>query len=370
MSLTITKVSETSTKITLGWTPVAGCLGYAFYADGTRVSNTWDWNKSQITFSKGPAQFKVVALGSEQEGVYPPASPIPAWPPVNVTPDPWVPNRIVQARTSAEFAVKYAQALDGDRIETAEAAINGQLVLNRDFTGKGIEIVFAPDVKIMGGGQYALNAIFCLGDNHRIFGGQNIQNPTGHGVLVYPVKNFLWHGGTIGRVGGTCLRVLAVNGDIDNIDIYTEVSDCGHDESLDPHPEKGTGMHPSYIGGDESQTGTVKNSRFVIYSHDCATGSNQIGGKAEDNEFYYLAKRLTKVAANQVAGNAVQFFGNKIYRNRVWVEGEELAGRVVEANYTLGAGSFGNEVWHGRGTNVRLSPKYAVNPAVKYTDCT
>jgi hypothetical protein len=75
MSMTLTKLSETSTKITLGWTPVPNCIGYVFYADGQRVSNTWDPNRSQVTFAKGPAKFKVQAVGVEDEGVYPSGPP-------------------------------------------------------------------------------------------------------------------------------------------------------------------------------------------------------------------------------------------------------------------------------------------------------
>ena len=33
--LTLTVVSESATKITLGWTPVPGCVGYAFLLGGS-----------------------------------------------------------------------------------------------------------------------------------------------------------------------------------------------------------------------------------------------------------------------------------------------------------------------------------------------
>lgn len=75
--ITLRKISETTSKITLGWDPVPGCIGYVFYADDQRVSNTWDPNKSQVTFSKGPDEYKVVALGVEDQGAYPPAAPPP-----------------------------------------------------------------------------------------------------------------------------------------------------------------------------------------------------------------------------------------------------------------------------------------------------
>jgi hypothetical protein len=218
-----------------------------------------------------------------------------------------------------------------------------------------------------------LSAIWVTGNRHRIIGFEQIECANGHGVTFYPSDGFVWRGlkiGTSGKIGGTGFRAFAVNGDLWGHDLEIESTNCGHDLSLDVHPEKGTGLHPFYWGGDESQTGTVKNCRAVVYSHDCATGSNQIGGKGQDNEFYLLARRLTMVAKDQVAGNACQFFGNKLWRNRVWVEGEDLAGRVVEANFTMGAGSSENVVWHGRGERVRLSPKYAPNPAVTYQDCT
>lgn len=77
MSINLTKISETQSKITLGWTPVPGCIGYVFYADDKRVSNTWDPLRSSVTFSKGPAKFRVDAIGVEDTGVYPPVTTPP-----------------------------------------------------------------------------------------------------------------------------------------------------------------------------------------------------------------------------------------------------------------------------------------------------
>lgn len=74
--IALTKLSENSIQITLGWTPVQGCIGYAFYADDTRVSNTWDPSVSQVTFAKGAAEYRVQAVGGLDEGVYvPPVAP-------------------------------------------------------------------------------------------------------------------------------------------------------------------------------------------------------------------------------------------------------------------------------------------------------
>jgi hypothetical protein len=52
-TLPLTVVSQTSSSITLGWTPVAGAVGYRFTKDGKIVSYTWDSGRSQVKFSKG-----------------------------------------------------------------------------------------------------------------------------------------------------------------------------------------------------------------------------------------------------------------------------------------------------------------------------
>jgi hypothetical protein len=72
--LPLTKISETTKNITLGWTPVL-CIGYVFYVNGKRVSNTWNSVLSQVTFSKSPgAIYRVQAVGVNASGTYPPAT--------------------------------------------------------------------------------------------------------------------------------------------------------------------------------------------------------------------------------------------------------------------------------------------------------
>lgn len=73
--LTLSKLSETSSTITLGWTPPAGVDVYAFYAAGKRVSTGDSKNKdgtprTSVKFSKttpGPP-FEVVAVMRRSEG--------------------------------------------------------------------------------------------------------------------------------------------------------------------------------------------------------------------------------------------------------------------------------------------------------------
>jgi hypothetical protein len=72
--LPLTKIAETSTTITLGWTPPAGAVGYYFFADGVRVSNSTKADQSSTRFKKvASGKYAVQALGVQAEGKYPPA---------------------------------------------------------------------------------------------------------------------------------------------------------------------------------------------------------------------------------------------------------------------------------------------------------
>lgn len=87
----LTKIAETSTTITLGWTPPAGVGGYVFYANGQVVSvasaNLKDGTpRKDVKFSKtnpGPP-FIVAAVCRQsgilvlQTGLYPTAPPLPS----------------------------------------------------------------------------------------------------------------------------------------------------------------------------------------------------------------------------------------------------------------------------------------------------
>lgn len=79
--LPLTKLSETSQTVTLGWTPPAGAQGYVFWAGGLRRSSTLDGSRSQVRFARSLAPFRVQVLGVVAEGDHlPPAAPPPVGP--------------------------------------------------------------------------------------------------------------------------------------------------------------------------------------------------------------------------------------------------------------------------------------------------
>lgn len=82
MNLPLTKISETSTKITLGWTPVPGAVGYRFQSStqAPKWSHTFDPTRDRVTFSKAD-WYKVEALGVSASGEFPVTAPPPPPPP-------------------------------------------------------------------------------------------------------------------------------------------------------------------------------------------------------------------------------------------------------------------------------------------------
>ena len=75
--LPLTKLGETASTITLGWTPPSGAAGYVFYADAKR-SSTYDGTRSTVKFAKGATKYRVQALAVTAEGAYPSAVVPPA----------------------------------------------------------------------------------------------------------------------------------------------------------------------------------------------------------------------------------------------------------------------------------------------------
>src|SRR6188472_1768092 len=74
-TFTVTLVSQTSSTITLGWTPQPG-YGYLFSANGTLVSRTNDPSRSQVKFAKANT-YEVAVIVKGAIGTYPTEPPPP-----------------------------------------------------------------------------------------------------------------------------------------------------------------------------------------------------------------------------------------------------------------------------------------------------
>lgn len=70
-TLPLTILSETSTTVTVGWTPPAGAVGYRFRKDGGNWSLSWNGSLSSTRFSKPYVKLEVEALSSLAKGDIP-----------------------------------------------------------------------------------------------------------------------------------------------------------------------------------------------------------------------------------------------------------------------------------------------------------
>lgn len=70
INMPLTKLSETSTTITLGWTPPVGVEWYTLFAGYKRVSNHAPAGYKQVTFGKTTEPYQVVAIVQTSQGVF------------------------------------------------------------------------------------------------------------------------------------------------------------------------------------------------------------------------------------------------------------------------------------------------------------
>lgn len=230
-------------------------------------------------------------------------------------------------------------------------------------------------------GVVVQNSCYLDASNIAIFGGELSGaryvsgSYSGSGLTLSNCTNIRWWGVDINNTAAHGLFIHSNVGPNSGLDIAADISVCGRDLTRDPHAEKGTGLHPCYIGsGDAVNVGT--SGKFVLVAHDCDTGGMQFGNNLHNTEMWIDARRLNKVALSQVAGNAMQWWsksGVPQVQNVVvhWCYGEDLAGRMSETDGLPSSGPSNIVVEVARhGGTIRLSPIYDPHPAINYVDCT
>lgn len=220
---------------------------------------------------------------------------------------------------------------------------------------------FAPGVSFAGGW-------YMEGDRFASFGGR-IPMAQQHAFAVSNADHLRVWGLQSDGCGAHSLFVFANVGAVtQNVDIEMRMTRCGQNTAAyDPHAEKGTGVHPWYLGSDDAGKGGV-GGKYVLTGYDCPTGSGQLGNSFHNAELWLDGRRFTKVATSQVAGNLVQLWGggnHDVTIHRAY--GEDLAGRMVETD-DLGSASNITVEW-ARGVRCRLSPLYTAHSGVTYKDC-
>lgn len=280
-------------------------------------------------------------------------------------------QRTIVCSTVSAFNAAYQALTPGDLLDVRGVVFPGETVFSKALAAPA-EIRFDSGCRFTGTAKGSqLPAVWLNGQrNVRMYGG-DIVNPGGVGILCYTGDHHWWdfkahdcaiHGGACYAVGGPVAA-----------DLRGEVWNCGLDLTLDPHAEKGTGLHAWYWA--DSKPDPVS-GRIVLDVHDQPTGAAlQLGPGARDVEVAIRANRLTFPAQSQIAGNAFQpwtYNGVSPTNIRVrYLEAHDCQGRAVDG----GNGSFVNvTVEYGRASNMCLNPKldktvWKPSAGISYLDC-
>ena len=289
-------------------------------------------------------------------------------------PPPFTPNRVRTADTPTEFLADVANLQTGDQLNVAPMTLTGEVTFRNDLAGPA-EIHFAPGVRFSGGSAHGFYALWFTGvRNLRLFGG-DVTNPGGGCVREDDSTNLLWWGFVLHDCGGTGLLATTVSKDASGLDFDGEITNCGLDRSLDPHAEKGTGLHAAYLGGTYQNPNLTTSGKFSLYVHDQSTGAAiQAGSSLVDTDLWLKAINVTFEAQQQAAGSGIQFWGgdleNIIVRHAT---GQNLAGRMIETSGMYVCCNSGIRVGYARASSTMKNPRltgstYDANPAVTYDD--
>lgn len=289
----------------------------------------------------------------------------PTWDTATSYPAPaFTPVRTIDVYTKSAFWTAWNAIQPGDEIDVHGVAFTGESVFNKQLSGWA-EVHFDSATTFTGAAGSNLPAVWIKGCRYVRFYGGDLTNPLGgSGITLYDASYFTWWNFTIHDTANTGLFVQGINTAVDHVDLKGEISHWGLNLALDPHAEKGTGLHGANLA--DANYG-VKNSRFALYVHDGAAGSGvEAGGSKStdgfwDNTLYLWCQNLTMEATSQVAGNCAQVWGENTTGNDfAYLEAENLEGRPYDANGVYSGQSLATDsVVFGRAGNTNLNPYLA-----------
>jgi hypothetical protein len=271
-------------------------------------------------------------------------------------------QRRIVVRSAGSFWAAWNALRPGDRITVHGVAFHGEAVFSKELSGWA-EVHFDAATTFAGAAGSNLPAAWIHGANHVRFYGGNLTNPNGGSGITLDDSSYVsWWNFTIHDTANTGLFVRGITRASDHLDLKGEISHWGLNLALDPHAEKGTGLHGANLADANH---TVKDSRFALYLHDGAAGSGvEAGGsKSTDgfsnNTLYLRCRHLTMVARVQVGGNCAQVWGENVTGNRfAYLQAQNLEGRPYDATGMFGGRSLASDrVGYGRASRTNLNPR-------------
>jgi hypothetical protein len=273
----------------------------------------------------------------------------------------FTPQQTIDVSTLAGFWKAWNVLQPGDEINVHGVAFLGETVFKKQLPDWA-EVHFDAGTTFVGTPGQNLPAAWIDGCQHIRFYGGTLTNPIGgSGVTIYDSSYFSWWGFDIHDTANTGLFVQGINSVNDHLDLKGEISDWGLNLALDPHSEKGTGLHGANLA--DARYG-VRDSRFALYLHNGAAGSGVEAGGASstdgfwNNTLYLRCQNLSMVATSQVGGNCFQAWGDNVVGNDFpYIEAENLEGRAYDANgMYAGQALTTDTVDYGRATDTNLNP--------------
>jgi hypothetical protein len=271
------------------------------------------------------------------------------------------PRRRIAVGTASAFWKAWDRIRPGDEIDVRGVTFTGETILTNKHLSGWAEVHFDRGTRFVGsGGNYP--AVWIKSDSHvRLYGGTATNPNGGAGILIYDSSWFTWWGFRVHDTSSSGLMVQGITTVNDHLDLRGDISRWGLDRSLDPHAEKGTGLHGALLA--DAYYG-VQNSRFVLTLHDGASGAGVEAGGARptdvfrNNTLYLRCSRLTMQARVQVAGNCLEYWGQNVTGNVVgYLSATDIQGRGLDANgMDTGQSLRSDVVVYARATRTNLNP--------------
>jgi hypothetical protein len=272
------------------------------------------------------------------------------------------PRLTVNVRTAAQFWRAWNGLRPGEKINVHGVTFSGEAVFRKQLRGWA-EVHFDSRTRFTGTpGANRPAAWIDRSRGIRFYGG-NLSNPKGGtGVMISDSSWVTWWNFVIHDTASTGLSVRGIHQPDTRLDLKGAIFHWGLNLALDPHTEKGTGLHGANLA--DSPFG-ISHSRFALYLHDGASGAGvEAGGRRSsdyfaDNSLYLQCRNLTKVAIRFTAGNCVQLWGVNVTHNTFrYIDAENLTGRPFETSGMYAGQSLATDrVVYGRASHTNLNPR-------------
>jgi hypothetical protein len=286
------------------------------------------------------------------------------------------PTRTISVASASAFRSAWNAIRPGDEIDVHGVAFSGEQVFAKQLSGWA-EVHFDAGTTFTGASGPNLPAVWIHGVRNVRFYGGTITNPHGgSGVTIYDSSNFTWWGFVIHDTANTGLFVQGISAPNDHLDLKGEISHWGENLALDPHAEKGSGLHGANLA--DANDG-VRNSRFALDLHDGATGAGVEAGGASSSDGFWnntldlRCRNLSFQAKTQAGGNCLQFWGRNVIGNSIdYLEADNLQGRPYDVNGMAGGQSLATDaIRYGSASSTNLDPSLAriepgISPGVRW----